>query len=349
MLYIYNTSFLYSGRRHEQIGSFCFRFIKRRMVLFSLHFLYWVVVIMGFVEKWIESLDYQFEISSSVCIRHKSPKSTCVDCFTVCPEDAIALIDGKPMIDLQKCSECGACLTACPVQAVSGILPKQCFFHNKLIAAKDEPPSIQELLIYYAKGITAIACKDKDFPLAWKEKINEVNTILAQLGKAVFVTETESNFEDSFSRRELFTLWKKEGQSLVKQVTPAKWRFNHTDLKVNQYYPDHQFYDVAIDTEKCTLCRVCKILCPTNCFTIEDNQFAIDPQACTGCQLCRETCPENAITVTDFIAQAYVKYLPAFQKTCGICKDSFQTLHKEDEKCPICASRKTGYLSSTTY
>lgn len=301
----------------------------------------------GFVDKWIESLDFQFEIIPSECIRHKSPKSTCDTCLTVCPEDAIVLSGGKPMIDQQKCNECGACMTACPVQAVSGILPKKRFFHSKLVAlANAELPSVKELLIFYAKGITAIACREKDFSSPWQERINEVNSILAQLGKAAFVMETEASFEDSFSRRELFSMWKKESQSLVKQVTPAKWRFNHTDLDVNRYYPDHQFFDVAIDADKCTLCQVCKILCPKTCFKIEDNHFSIDLQPCTGCDLCREACPEKAVTITGLIAPAEVNSFGIFQRTCSSCKDSFQTLHEEDQKCPVCASMKAGYLSS---
>lgn len=36
------------------------------------------------------------------------------DCFTACRYDAIKMVDGLPIIDYEKCTNCGACSTACP-------------------------------------------------------------------------------------------------------------------------------------------------------------------------------------------------------------------------------------------
>lgn len=303
---------------------------------------------MGFVEMWVESLVYDYEILSSACVRHKSPRSSCEKCLAACQEGAIILTQGKPIIDNEKCTDCGKCMVACPVQAVAGILPKQSFFQKKLIATNIEPPSIKELLIYNAKGVTTIACEEKEFSQAWKDSVEEVNLLLGQLGKAPFMTEMETSFGNSYSRRELFSLLKKESQSLVRQVTPAKWRFNHLDLDVNQYYPDHQFFDVTIAHEKCTLCKACKVTCPKTCFRLDDKGFTVNLQSCSGCMLCQELCPEKAITVTSSISTAVTKCLEVYQKTCIQCKNSFQTLHDQDEKCPICASRRADYLNSQT-
>ncbi|MFZ7943402.1 4Fe-4S dicluster domain-containing protein [Neobacillus sp. 19] len=304
---------------------------------------------MGFVDKWVESLAYDFEILPSACVRHISPRSTCEKCLTACLEDAITFSEGKLVIDNQKCTSCGKCLAACPVQAVAGILPKQSFFQKKLIAMTNvDPPPLKELLIYHAKGVTTIACEEKEFSQAWTDSLEEVHSVLDQLGKKPFMIEKEIVLENSYSRRELFSLWKKESQSFVRQVTPAKWRFNHMDLDVNRYYPDYQFFDVTIAPEKCTLCKACEVTCPKTCFNLGENDFTINLQSCSGCMICQDLCPENAVSVTRLLATAISKSLDVYQKTCSLCKNSFQTLHDHDEKCPVCASRKDGYLSSQT-
>jgi ferredoxin len=297
---------------------------------------------------WMESLDYDYEIKSSACVRHKSPRSSCEKCLVACQEGAITLSQGKPVIDNEKCSECGNCLVACPVQAVTGIVPKRTFFQNKLIATNVTPLSPKELLLFHAKGITTIVCEEKAFSQAWKDMLVEVNSLLRKLGKSPFMTETETSFEDSYSRRELFSHWKKEGRSFLQQVTPAKWRFNHLDLDVTRYYPDYQFFDVTIDGDKCTLCKACEVLCPKTCFSLDDLCYTITNQSCSGCQLCLEICPEKAITVTCLIAPAVTKSLSILTKMCSCCKSSFLTLREHDEKCAVCTNRKAGYLTSKT-
>jgi electron transfer flavoprotein alpha subunit len=43
----------------------------------------------------------------------------CVKCVSVCPFEAISMIDKKAVIDLTKCTLCGSCVAACPVKAIS--------------------------------------------------------------------------------------------------------------------------------------------------------------------------------------------------------------------------------------
>src|SRR3989339_37943 len=41
------------------------------------------------------------------------------DCFCVCPFDAIAMKDGLPVVDPEKCTACGKCVSACPRSIIS--------------------------------------------------------------------------------------------------------------------------------------------------------------------------------------------------------------------------------------
>jgi ferredoxin len=41
------------------------------------------------------------------------------DCFAACPFDAIAMVNGLPVIDVNKCTACRKCIVACPRQIIS--------------------------------------------------------------------------------------------------------------------------------------------------------------------------------------------------------------------------------------
>ena len=42
----------------------------------------------------------------------------CESCVPVCPVEAIAMVDGKAIIDPSKCTNCGNCISECPVDAI---------------------------------------------------------------------------------------------------------------------------------------------------------------------------------------------------------------------------------------
>ncbi|MCM3691866.1 4Fe-4S binding protein [Neobacillus niacini] len=300
------------------------------------------------MDKWVESLDYQFHISDS-CVRSKSPWSTCNQCVKCCHVEAITLGNHLPIIDAEKCVECGNCMAVCPIQAVEGIFPKRTIVRNQLVAGEAFVPTVNELLVFHAKGITSILFHSKVLQETWKHHVQETNRILVQLGKSPLLTQIgispiEKN--ESVSRRDLFSLWGKEGKSLIKQVTPAQWRFNHANLDVARYYPDYQFFDIVVEQEKCTLCRACEALCPKKCYTIGDDSFEVSAHSCSDCKLCVDVCPEKAITIRPHVSKAVSKKHEMYSNTCVVCKDSFQTLSKLDNKCPICTKRKAGYLKS---
>lgn len=147
--------------------------------------------------------------------------------------------------------------------------------------------------------------------LTVKEPINKANLKLAKLGEAPFTTEIKSIKEETVvSRRGFFFLWKEESMSLMKQVAPVKWRFNHNVFHLPKYFKDYQFATIRINTEKCTLCTVCQNLCEKKCFNILDEHMSIVSQNCSSCQLCVDSCPEKAIVVEEQISNAEEILLP---------------------------------------
>lgn len=296
---------------------------------------------MGIFTKWIESLDYEYEILKT-CTRHKSPRSTCTSCVDACPLEAISIEKGVPVINGSKCNECGKCIAACPVQAVAGIFPKRSVVQNQLIVRNKDIPAGKELLIYYKKGIRSIICEDEELCEEWQNAIDEANEILQQLGEQPFkvIFRKVNRAEEKYTRRELLFSWKKESQSLLREMAPAKWRFNQNDLDVSKYYPEHQFSEITLDIDKCVLCKACQALCNKKCFTITEEAFLIDAHRCTACRLCQDICPEKALTVTEKVMLKNPVSYPVYTKVCKQCDKKFETLHEHDEICVSCKKRK---------
>ena len=85
-----------------------------------------------------------------------------------------------------------------------------------------------------------------------------------------------------------------------------------------------------VDTEGCTLCLACTMVCPTSAFTAnpETPQLRFLEEACVQCGLCAVTCPEGVITLEprlNFAAEAarpmMVKEEPPAE--CPSCKKLF--------------------------
>lgn len=303
---------------------------------------------MGLLSKWVESLDYEYEVLST-CTRHRSPRSTCKKCLDVCEEEAITLVKDKPVISSEKCSECGNCISVCPVQAVAGIFPKRSVADNKLIAEGCQIPTPKELLVLYKKGVRGLISEETATVERWKPVLEEVNLVLEQMDKEPFtitIQKLQPAEEEVYSRRELFSLWRKEGQSIMKQVAPAKWRFNQQQLDLSKYYPDYQFVTISIDPNKCILCKACEFLCEKQCLKIGDENFTVTAQTCSNCQLCVDVCSERAITIQEQISIAEDIHYPIYKKTCTACNQFYDTLQEHVEKCVMCTKREElGYLS----
>lgn len=300
---------------------------------------------MNLLEKWVESLDYEYEILDT-CTRFRSPLSTCEKCIESCDYDAISIVNKKPVLDVEKCVECGNCIAACPEQAVAGIFPKRTLLQNELVITRDHIPTVKELLVFYKKGIRSIRTDDPSLTERWQTPVDETNRMLVQLGEepiSIAIKRAEEVEEEKFSRRDLFSLWKKESKSIITQIAPAKWRFNHTDLNLAKYYADFQFTNIHVDIETCTLCTACEKLCYKDCFKIADDGFYVMAGNCSSCQLCVDICPEKAIKVQDEISTIHDITYPVYTKHCDKCKRDFTTLRESDEICVICTKR-AGFL-----
>lgn len=54
---------------------------------------------------------------------------------------------------------------------------------------------------------------------------------------------------------------------------------------------------IEVDSGKCTGCGQCVVVCPHDCFSIEDGQSQVVRQNCFGCGHCLAGCPASAISL----------------------------------------------------
>jgi len=55
---------------------------------------------------------------------------------------------------------------------------------------------------------------------------------------------------------------------------------------------------LKLDTDKCTGCQMCAMVCPHRVFQIKDNKAVIaNKDLCMECGACSQNCPAEAITV----------------------------------------------------
>jgi ech hydrogenase subunit F len=55
--------------------------------------------------------------------------------------------------------------------------------------------------------------------------------------------------------------------------------------------------ELKIEIEKCTLCTLCQIKCPSQCIAVDKNgkTWGVDPFACVYCGICVEVCPTKCL------------------------------------------------------
>ncbi|WP_409275774.1 4Fe-4S binding protein [Neobacillus sp. SCS-31] len=331
---------------------------------------------MSLLTKWLESLSGEIELTPS-CLRAVSPKSSCAKCISSCPEQAITISEAGATIDPALCTTCGACIPACPVQAIHGRSPERHVIENVLMLEEGPFPVAEELLYFYKKGANTLyfGMENPGYP----DALQIADSLLAGMGLPSFTivqshpasldigkdvsrgtvsgrdvskkVASRHNVEGrEVSRRQFFHHALREStKTAAKTLTPAKWRFNHSDFRMAGMFPGISLYDVELDQSSCTLCQACFKLCKQHVFTIKDDTLEIHHGNCNGCDLCTDVCGLGAVNIRLKAHQALQEELPLTQGVCGECGTAYQSwTHNKtvDSTCPACENRKTlGYLN----
>lgn len=270
-------------------------------------------------------------IITSYCIREKSHKSSCQLCIQSCPRNAIQIHQQKVQINTDACIQCGLCVVTCPVNAIDGQPPSRHIQGHILHSDDTIKPTVKELLLYYAAGISTICLYIEHAD--WLTIVNQTNNELFRLECSPFLVEIHQQKENTIlsKRRSLLGL---------NYLTPLITSCSIKQRSLTQAYPQYQFFTISLDISRCSLCRVCEKLCPTSSFQITDSLFVINNSHCNGCNLCRDSCPEQVINITTIITKCQKSIYRISQQYCEQCQQLFPALTNM-HRCPACRLRNT--------
>lgn len=298
---------------------------------------------MSLLVKWLESLNVDVTITDK-CSRKRNLHSTCRICLDVCKYEALSINEQSIEINPECCTSCGDCMISCPLSVIEGIPASREFDKGSLIYHDGYTPLVKELLIYKKRGLSSIKVNGNPINQKWETVIIEANTKLKFLGQGPIEMILKGE-EETLSRREFFSSFRKEGKQLAKSMAPSKWKLEADEWNVNNYYLDYQFYTVMIDENKCTLCRACSSFCSQKVFSLTDSFLQIENEKCVNCTDCTDICPEHAIQIkSDFKKKGNI-HAAFYIKECGACGQSFRTFQPKMEKCHICKDRNHDWLS----
>jgi ech hydrogenase subunit F len=91
--------------------------------------------------------------------------------------------------------------------------------------------------------------------------------------------------------------------TMTKTVLKSFFRPSYTIKypKVKKPFSDIYRGKIINDIEKCTLCRVCSIKCPTQALRVDKSvlQWEINQLACITCSYCVEVCPKKCLSMNN--------------------------------------------------
>lgn len=315
---------------------------------------------MSMLTNWLESLAGEIELTAA-CLRAESPKSSCAKCIAACPEQALSSSDAGLAIEGALCTNCGACVPACPVQAIHGRSPERTVIGSTLLLDDGPFPVVEELLSFYKKGANTLYFASEN--VGYPDALQVADSLLAGMGLRRFnvvhslqtdesnreATQLEGSVQPS-SRRQFFHQALRESRIIAaKTLTPAKWRFNHSEFNTAGMFPEASLYKAELDENKCTLCEACFKMCKQNVFTIKNDVLEIHHANCNGCGLCVDICERGAVRVLLKGSQMLHEAHPLTQSECSECGNPFYSWTQNEAAsfiCPSCEIRKEhGYLN----
>lgn len=275
------------------------------------------------------------------CIKTKHQWSTCRACADTCPTAAVTLTNSGAKILQHKCSECGLCVIACPVGAIDGQPPLRRLDATVLYSEDSPVPTLKELLLFYADGIRTIIVRLEQSQ--WLSVILKTNAVLEEMGLEPLTLRRGAEVpaeQISASRRSFLRL----GQVITGGVKSKT---------LSTAYPTYQFFDVAINTDTCGLCRACAGVCPEKCIAFGPDDIQIEQYRCTGCALCRDGCVSQSIAVTCKVRNISPKSYGIVKRQCITCKETYFVFDGNDAtstagQCQACLFRERIGIPSHT-
>ncbi len=338
------------------------------------------------------------EVNIKKCIYSNKATKSCSKCIDICPENAITFKNKKVHFDKELCSRCGICKVVCPTQGINmnglgeeNILRTiknkksiifSCYTESPIDSLKItclnalHPELLCALFILYSKNtfyFNISRCKNckivNNDDLLIFSTLSKVENFLKPLGiKPNYkIIKEESEFKNLpqsiISRRDLFSLIKKESTNVATQATETIFMDKDNYLSIrkvllnaidssknlieNNIIVSTTFFNILTVNTNCNGCGICEHNCSERAWKIQNKNKKLsiyhNSGKCYKCNKCIDLCPKNAIEEGSLGVYEINSY--NFKKeidlsTCVSCKKEFIPSYKDQKQCTVCKNRE---------
>ncbi|AKL94357.1 4Fe-4S ferredoxin iron-sulfur binding domain-containing protein [Clostridium aceticum] len=296
-------------------------------------------------------------ISKNYCLSNINRFSECSRCRDVCPVKAIKYEEDNIVINENICSGCGICRTICPSKAINlksfgeisafneakqkdflvvgcvkegnkGNIKFPCLhgLHKEYLAAFIIILRNRKVYFNLSECTECIYGKDCN---AFQNSLEKVVLFLKNLNinpDYEILNDSEKKItypKNQFSRRDFFSLIKKESTYLVADIV-----LNSIKTDNNDEFNERKF---LIDTIKNLGCIEEQLLDKDNGMFTSYNLNS----KCNGCGVCEAVCPWNAWEVKEDKEQVSIKHSISLCRSCGICTSMCLEKAIQEEPFPL--------------
>ena len=337
-------------------------------------------------------------INQKRCVNRSSKMQRCTECKDACPVGAITMDNKIAHVDEESCKGCGICRAICPSQAISlkkddeikairqleqkeiivvgcheegngGNITVSCLngLHQEYLAAC--LMALKGKKIYF----NLCKCEDcyiKDGSKCFENSLKNVTAFLKhfdihpQIELLLNQENIPQYMNQTISRRDLFTLFKKQSTNVVSEIVDdAVGRESHFIQR--DFILEHM--DNLIDKSRehieipqseslftnwrvhdnCSSCGLCQTTCPSKAWKVQKHKGHVtishNARLCTSCGLCEDLCPQKALSKDTFSTALFVGFTLKKEIPLSLCKQCGKEYvpNKEDHKlCHICQKRR---------
>ncbi len=338
-------------------------------------------------------------INKKRCINISSKAQRCTNCRDICPANAITISNKSVNIDHELCTQCSICRAACPSQAIAlknnneikiikelnkkeiivvgcnkegneGNVTFSCIhgLHKEYLAAL--------LLASKDKKIYFNLCKCENCNLTnknnyFESSLNNANTFISYFDvnsdiELLFNEEDIPQYHSELiSRRDLFTLFKKQSTDIVSDIVddtigrektyiPRDFilayiddllKINGKNIDINESEPFFTNWNIK---DNCNGCGVCETVCPSNAWKIEKEnkiiQISHNSRKCISCGLCSDLCNKKSLVKNTFstnLLKGFVEKKEVHLNSCKKCDKEYIPDESDIGFCHICEKRNS--------
>ncbi|MBQ9708389.1 MAG: 4Fe-4S dicluster domain-containing protein [Firmicutes bacterium] len=279
-------------------------------------------------ERFSEFCDTCAEAVDSGFMRGEC-KDGCVglcDCIKVCKFDAMSVVDGKVVIDREKCTGCGVCAEefVCP-QNLIRMIPAEATNFIPCSSTEGDEEKVRSICNYGCIGCgeCEIVCPQDAVHLIDNhavidyEKCAGCDACTIRCRKKIII----DTYHDLKSLKETVAFVHcSEGKTAAALYEKMGVTSCEEAATLSQK-------ELGLCTTGCCGLGSCAKVCRHGALSMVDGVAKVDPEKCVGCRDCHLACPKNLISMVPYSGQKRVE--------CSSVKDY-------EEKLEVCSAACTG-------